>query len=88
MTLTRYDFTALYRVKRRVRKPPDPYTREDLFQRWGNVCAYCAAPAEHVDHIKPISAGGRDALRNVVPACAECNLDKGSKTLAEWAATF
>ncbi|MEU5149757.1 HNH endonuclease signature motif containing protein [Streptomyces yangpuensis] len=86
--MTRYTYAALYRAKRRIRTPPDPYTRVDLFRRWSGACAYCSAPAEHVDHVKPICAGGRDVLRNVLPACADCNLDKGSLTLAEWAATF
>lgn len=88
MTLRRNSFSALYRANRRVRKNPDPYIRRDLMKRWGGACAYCAAPAEHIDHVTPISAGGRDVLRNVVPACADCNYSKGTKTLAQWAATF
>ncbi|RCH69118.1 HNH endonuclease [Streptomyces sp. SDr-06] len=56
--------------------------------RWGTRCAYCDAPAEHLDHIKPIAKGGTDVLRNVLPACAPCNTSKGTLTLAQWAATF
>lgn len=63
-----------------------PYRREDVFARWGGRCVYCEAPAAHLDHVQPISRGGRDVLANVLPACADCNLSKGALTLAEWAA--
>lgn len=86
--MTRFGFAVLYRQNRRTRTHPDPYTRVDLFSRWGGTCAYCAAPAEHVDHVTPICNGGKDVLRNVLPSCADCNLAKGGKSLAEWAASF
>ncbi|WP_420706311.1 HNH endonuclease [Streptomyces sp. NRRL S-475] len=59
-----------------------------MFARWGGLCCYCDRPAEHLDHVTPISKGGGDVLSNVVPACADCNLSKAALTLAEWAATF
>ncbi|MGW0929581.1 HNH endonuclease [Streptomyces sp. NPDC002644] len=65
-----------------------PYSRSAIFARWGNRCAYCNAPAEHLDHVMPLSRGGDDIESNMVPACADCNLSKGAKTLAEWSETF
>lgn len=47
-------------------------------------CAYCSNPFEHWDHQLPIARGGADCMTNLVPACAPCNLSKGSKTLEEW----
>ncbi|WP_179814725.1 HNH endonuclease [Allostreptomyces psammosilenae] len=85
---SRYDFTRLYQQNRRRRAPGAPYSRSEVFSRWGGQCAYCAAPAVHLDHVQPVSRGGRDVLANVLPACADCNYRKGSKTLAEWASTF
>lgn len=85
MGATRYDFTGLYQRNRRVRPRVDPYKRAEVFARWGFACAYCDAPAEHLDHIKPIARGGRDVLGNVIPACADCNLSKSDKSLADWA---
>jgi 5-methylcytosine-specific restriction endonuclease McrA len=73
---------ALYAKTRRTRATP--YSRSDVFARWGGQCCYCNAPAEHLDHVTPLSRGGRDVLSNVVPACADCNLSKGALTLAEW----
>ncbi|MFF7408678.1 HNH endonuclease [Streptomyces lydicus] len=79
-------YASLYLAQRRVREAP--YKRAEVFARWGGLCAYCDAPAEHLDHIKPIARGGRDVLSNVVPACAPCNGAKGALTLAQWAVTF
>jgi 5-methylcytosine-specific restriction endonuclease McrA len=66
----------------------EPYSRTAIFAAYGNTCAYCDAPAEHLDHVIALSLGGADAAHNLLPACAPCNLGKGAKTLAEWAATF
>lgn len=48
------------------------------------VCVYCAAPATHVDHVRPLSRGGWEHEDNLVPACAWCNLSKGALLLTEW----
>jgi 5-methylcytosine-specific restriction endonuclease McrA len=66
------------------RRRKTPYKRDDVFARWGGRCVYCNAPAAHLDHVQPLSRGGRDLLSNVVPACAPCNLDKAARSLAEW----
>jgi len=34
--------------------------------------------AWEVDHSKPLSRGGTDYLRNLVPSCIECNCSKGN----------
>jgi hypothetical protein len=47
-------------------------------------CAYCGEPGTTIDHVIPISRGGRDAPDNVVPACHPCNSSKGAKLLHEW----
>jgi 5-methylcytosine-specific restriction endonuclease McrA len=65
-----------------------PYSRTEIFARWDNLCCYCDAPAEHLDHVHALSKGGADAAHNLVPACAPCNLTKSDKSLADWASTF
>lgn len=77
----------VYRI-RKAGVPHEDYSRAETFARYSRTCAYCSDPAEHIDHILPISKGGADAPHNLLPACAPCNLSKGAKTLAEWAATF
>jgi 5-methylcytosine-specific restriction protein A len=42
----------------------------------GRPCALCDAPAEQLDHIRPVSRGGTDHPTNVQPLCAVCNRDK------------
>lgn len=76
-------YAALYQ-QHKVRRAA-PYRRSDVFARWGGLCCYCDAPATDLDHVRPISRGGRDVLSNVVPACSACNLAKSALTLAEWA---
>lgn len=50
-------------------------------------CAYCEADGPlHMDHVIPLSRGGRHAIGNVVPACPRCNLTKQSLLLIEWRA--
>ncbi|MFI2242396.1 HNH endonuclease [Streptomyces chrestomyceticus] len=62
--------------------------RDEFFARWSGRCCYCDEPAEHIDHVTPISAGGIDAPSNLVPACSRCNYSKGALSLAEWATNF
>ena len=85
------DRARAVKYRRRARlagAPHEPYDRAEIFARYSWRCAYCDAPAEHLDHVQPLSRGGADAPRNLLPACASCNLSKSAKTLAEWASTF
>ena len=51
-------------------------------------CYYChaqVAPSElTLDHIVPVSRGGRSTRGNCVAACKECNNRKKSLTPVEW----
>ncbi len=45
------------------------------------ACKYCGAkdrPLE-MDHIVPLSKGGRHCANNIAPACKPCNSKKGSR---------
>lgn len=50
---------------------------------YGNRCAYCGGPYEHLDHVIPLAKGGTKFPANLRPACARCNLGKGTKSLVE-----
>ena len=61
-------------------------------QWWRNLlargrCAYCqqtfAPEALTMDHIVPMSRGGRSTKGNVVPCCQGCNASKRAWTPAE-----
>ncbi len=45
------------------------------------TCVYCGYVGADVtiDHFIPVSAGGPDAIQNLVTACLKCNLEKGSR---------
>ena len=53
---------------------------EELVEECGGMCVICHAPYEHMDHIIPLSKGGKHTLSNVQPLCAKCNLSKGAKS--------
>lgn len=59
--------------------------RYDVMQRDGFRCVLCGATAKedgvklHVDHITPISKGGKTEMANLRTLCERCNLGKGSK---------
>ncbi|KPC63812.1 hypothetical protein ADL27_61320 [Streptomyces sp. NRRL F-6602] len=44
-------------------------------------CAYCGAPADTIDHIIPVAAGGGGEWGNLAPACLSCNSSKRSEGL-------
>ena len=56
--------------------------RYDVFQRDGGRCQICGATQAdgvrlHVDHIVPVSKGGKTELSNLRVLCERCNLGKG-----------
>jgi len=58
-------------------------TKHRLFVRDRQVCAYCGGHFAELDltveHILPVSRGGRHEWTNVVTACRSCNTRKGSR---------
>jgi 5-methylcytosine-specific restriction endonuclease McrA len=72
----------------------EPYSTQEVLEIYGFDCHICAKPINleatrkcgnpgwefglHIDHLIPIIKGGADALNNVRPAHAICNLKKGS----------
>jgi 5-methylcytosine-specific restriction endonuclease McrA len=78
---------ASYETKRRALKQgvPSDGLVVDLTDR---CCAYCGAPAAHVDHVVPLARGGHDTLANKVPACMTCNTSKGAKDPEVWMGVY
>jgi len=58
-------------------------TRFQIFQRDNFKCVYCGAtPPDtllHLDHRVAVANGGTNDWENLVTACAECNLGKGTE---------
>jgi hypothetical protein len=65
-------------------RSPSPTLRRQAAARYGDRCIYCAAQANHLDHVVPYSRGGPTLLRNLRPACRRCGTAKGALTPVEW----
>lgn len=48
------------------------------------LCLYCGQTGGEIDHVIPLTRGGRDSIGNLVPACRSCNASKNSRTITEW----
>lgn len=48
----------------------------------GNLCVRCSGNFRiQIDHIKPVSRGGSNAIHNAQLLCHWCNFDKGTKEI-------
>lgn len=54
------------------------FYRNLVLKRDNWTCAYCAKPADQVDHVIPRHHGGLDLPSNLVASCSYCNHMKGS----------
>ena len=63
--------------------------RFEIFKRDNFSCVYCGKNSIddkvklHVDHIKPVSLGGKSNDKNLVTSCLECNLGKSDYLLSD-----
>lgn len=84
-------YSALQSQNRRARKAGSggkPFATQELNEhviKFDGKCYYCGAPWRHIDHIVPLSRGGKHEIDNLVTACAKCNTTKHNKLLGtEW----
>lgn len=61
-----------------------PTMRYDVMKRDGFRCVLCGRTADdgvklHVDHIIPVSKGGKTVMKNLRTLCEDCNLGKSDK---------
>jgi 5-methylcytosine-specific restriction endonuclease McrA len=80
----------LWSAKRRAQKRAAMVVRitvEGLRGRmavFGNRCAYCGGPFEHVEHVIALARGGPHILANLRPSCGPCNDRKGAMDHRRW----
>lgn len=56
-----------------------------LVNRHNGCCAYCGIKEKMtMEHVVPISRGGRHSIGNLLPVCIKCNISKNKKLLIEW----
>lgn len=60
------------------------FSRENVYRRDNYACQYCHKPFSAreltLDHVLPVSRGGRKNWHNVVAACKTCNQRKANRT--------
>src|SRR6266576_178252 len=63
------------------REPINPELRKEVWRRDKGACRYCGwcSGPRHLDHVLPVSLGGRSEACNLVVACRSCNLSKGTQ---------
>jgi hypothetical protein len=85
-------YRAAYRISSRYRRPDLVDERVDRWILWlrdEGICqirlrcegAFVPFEEMHMDHVIPISKGGRHSYRNTQVSCSPCNLAKGGKIL-------
>jgi 5-methylcytosine-specific restriction endonuclease McrA len=76
--LVHYDRLPRYDVR---------FTRKNIFYRDRNRCQYCGRRNRtrdlNLDHVTPLSRGGRSTWDIVVCCCLRCNMIKGNRLPAE-----
>jgi 5-methylcytosine-specific restriction endonuclease McrA len=51
-----------------------PLMHYRIMQRDAWTCQYCGDHATEIDHILPVSQGGKNRDKNLVACCRKCNL--------------
>lgn len=76
---------ALIKVVRSVYRNRVPFTKKNLLVRDRYTCAYCGSRARTltIDHVMPVSRGGKTDFDNCVACCTACNSQKGARTPSE-----
>lgn len=56
---------------------------QDILTSYKSSCAYCGRQDRQMimEHVLPLSRGGKHTKDNIVPACQQCNLKKYTKAL-------
>jgi 5-methylcytosine-specific restriction endonuclease McrA len=69
-------------------KKLSPDTINKLIEDSGNICFWCDCDIPkgelHIDHIYPVSKGGKNDIFNLVVSCRTCNLRKKDKDPELW----
>ena len=79
-----------YRALKKKQAEGEPITKEvwrRILAEHGGKCAYCKVetPYLEMDHVVPLTRGGKHSVDNVVPACRACNTSKNDQLLGtEW----
>lgn len=88
---TSFASISVGRIKRRYVKMDSyyvPYARKLVLKRDGHKCVYCGSSSNlTIDHVVPISKGGKSSWENTVTSCWKCNNSKGETNVKDFMET-
>lgn len=71
----------LIKIIRSLYRNRVPFSKRNVMVRDGFACTYCGNENTlTIDHILPVSRGGKSNFENCVAACKECNARKNNRT--------
>jgi len=74
----------LIKIIRTIYRTKVPFSKKNVMVRDGFTCQYCGALKElTIDHVTPVSRGGKSKFENCVTACKGCNNKKSDKLPSE-----
>lgn len=74
----------LLKVIRMIYKSRVPCSKRNVMVRDSFTCMYCGSKSQlTIDHVVPVSKGGKTTFENCVTACQPCNNKKNDRTLSE-----
>jgi len=73
---------VLIKVVRSVYRNRVPFTKKNVLVRDRYTCVYCGCKQKSltIDHVLPVSKGGKTDFDNCVACCKSCNNHKGART--------
>jgi len=74
----------LFKVIRSLYRNRVPFSKRNVIVRDDFTCMYCGnTESLTIDHVIPVSRGGKSSFDNCVAACTECNSTKSDRTPSE-----
>lgn len=74
----------LLKIIRIIYKSRIPFSKKNVMIRDNYTCQYCGSKKElTIDHVIPVSRGGKSNFENCVTACKSCNTKKGGRLPSE-----
>lgn len=74
----------LIKIIRTIYRTKVPFSKKHVMVRDGFICQYCGtAKSLTIDHVIPVSRGGKSTFENCVAACKSCNNKKSNKLPSE-----
>lgn len=74
----------LMKIIRTIYRTKVPFSKKNVMVRDNFICQYCGSlKTLTIDHVTPVSRGGKSTFENCVTACKDCNNKKSDKLPSE-----